>query len=568
MDWQRHLLLGGMVVLVFVLIFRWNAFEDQQQALALEAANSSSTEIFDPIESEVPSAETGNQSVAVSGDEIPTVSSDAEAATLAAETPATQARLIHVKTDTLEVWIDRLGGDIVRAQLPNIKVKLGGEEGFTLLNNKSGSYYVARSGLAGRNATDKSGERPLFTSEVSNYTLTESDESINVDLQYQQGDVSITKRFTFKHNDYLIDIRYLIDNQSSDLWQANFYGQIKRDFFKPPVAADSGFGVNPFYGGATSTLEDNYKKFKLGDIADLNADVSKFKREGGWLAFVQHYFVGAWIGNPDELNDFSFKRLNNTDQLLFTYVGPAQQVEAGQSGEITSRFYIGPKDIDKLEEIAPYLDLTIDFGFLWWIAKPLFNFLDWIHSYIGNWGWSIIALTIIIKAIFFYPSAVSYRSMAKMRKLSPKMQDLKERFGEDRQKMSQEMMKLYKTEKVNPMSGCLPILIQMPVFISLYWVLMESVEIRHAPWLLWIEDLSVMDPYFVLPLMMGGSMFIQQKLNPAPPDPMQAKLMQFLPILFTFMFLWFPAGLVIYWVTNNVLSIIQQYIITRQIEKE
>ena len=568
MDWQRHLLLGGMVVLVFVLIFRWNAFEDQQQALALEAANSSSTEIFDPIESEVPSAETGNQSVAVSGDEIPTVSSDAEAATLAAETPATQARLIHVKTDTLEVWIDRLGGDIVRAQLPNIKVKLGGEEGFTLLNNKSGSYYVARSGLAGRNATDKSGERPLFTSEVSNYTLTESDESINVDLQYQQGDVSITKRFTFKHNDYLIDIRYLIDNQSSDLWQANFYGQIKRDFFKPPVAADSGFGVNPFYGGATSTLEDNYKKFKLGDIADLDDDVSKFKREGGWLAFVQHYFVGAWIGNPDELNDFSFKRLNNTDQLLFTYVGPAQQVEAGQSGEITSRFYIGPKDIDKLEEIAPYLDLTIDFGFLWWIAKPLFNFLDWIHSYIGNWGWSIIALTIIIKAIFFYPSAVSYRSMAKMRKLSPKMQDLKERFGEDRQKMSQEMMKLYKTEKVNPMSGCLPILIQMPVFISLYWVLMESVEIRHAPWLLWIEDLSVMDPYFVLPLMMGGSMFIQQKLNPAPPDPMQAKLMQFLPILFTFMFLWFPAGLVIYWVTNNVLSIIQQYIITRQIEKE
>ncbi len=251
---------------------------------------------------------------------------------------------------------------------------------------------------------------------------------------------------------------------------------------------------------------------------------------------------------------------------LLGFISPETLVQPGTQAEVSARFYVGPKNIDDLELIAENLDLTIDFGFLWWIAKPIFHLLDYIHDHIGNWGWSIIVLTIIIKAIFFYPSALSYRSMAKMRKLSPKMKALKERVGDDKQKMSQEMMKLYKKEKVNPMGGCLPILIQMPVFISLYWVLMESVQLRHAPFALWITDLSVMDPYFIFPLVMGATMFIQQQLNPTPPDPMQAKIMKWMPVAFTFMFLWFPVGLVIYWVTNNTLSIIQQYIITKKIE--
>ena len=444
-------------------------------------------------------------------------------------------------------------------------MELGGEQGFTLLNQTAATTYIAQSGLVGPNATDTADGRPLFTSAQSAYTLEDGQDTLNVDLNFVQNNVAITKRFSFTRGDYLIKLTYLVDNQSSETWKANLYGQIKRDSHRPPAAADSGFGVNPYYGAAITTEEDQYKKVSFGDLDDKS---EKFSTQGGWVAMVQHYFTSAWVPNSDERNEFFLKKLGSKDMYLMGYISPQVTIAANSQGELTSQYYAGPKDIDRLEDIAEYLDLTIDFGWLWWVAKPLFIVLDFLHSYISNWGWSIIALTIIIKAIFFWPSAMSYRSMAKMRKVSPKMQAIKDRYGDDRQKMSQEMMKLYKTEKVNPMGGCLPILIQMPVFIALYWVLMESVEIRHAPFILWIKDLSVMDPYFVFPLIMGGTMFIQQQLNPTPPDPMQAKIMKWMPVGFTVLFLWFPAGLVVYWVTNNTLSIIQQYVITRKIEAE
>jgi YidC/Oxa1 family membrane protein insertase len=340
------------------------------------------------------------------------------------------------------------------------------------------------------------------------------------------------------------------------------YGQIKRDSYDPNPG--SAFAMKPFVGAATSTNDTNYLKLTFDDIAD---ETLTHKKEGGWVAMVQHYFLSAWIPPQDSVNEFKLFKQQNADIYFLQFTSPAFSVAPGTTAEKSTGFYAGPKDIRTLEKISPFLDLTVDYSFLWWIAKPLFYTLDFIHGLVGNWGVAIILLTLLIKVIFFYPSAASYKSMAKMRKLQPKMADLKERLGEDRQKFSAEMMKLYRDEKVNPFGGCLPILIQMPVFLALYWVLMESVELRQAPFILWIEDLSVKDPYFVLPLIMGATMWIQQKLNPTPPDPMQAKIMQMMPIFFTFLFLFFPAGLVLYWVVNNTLSITQQYIITKNIEK-
>ncbi|MFT4609509.1 MAG: YidC/Oxa1 family membrane protein insertase, partial [Cellvibrionaceae bacterium] len=486
-----------------------------------------------------------------------------DATDVAGNTTDSISDFVSIKTSTIEMVINRNGGDIVQAILPRHKVKLNGEQGFTILDQTLATTYIAQSGLIGINGTDTSAGRPLFESANSSYVLNSGDGSLDVDLTMSQNGVNIVKRFTFFENKNVIDVTYLIDNQSNSNWQANLYGQIKRDSHKPIAAADSGVGVSPYVGAATTTNDDKYEKLKF---SDLEEESRNFSIKGGWVAMVQHYFTSAWIPDKESTNKIFLRKLKNQDMYLLGFISPETLVQPGTQAEISARFYVGPKNIDDLELIAENLDLTIDFGFLWWIAKPIFHLLDYIHDHIGNWGWSIIVLTIIIKAVFFYPSALSYRSMAKMRKLSPKMKALKERVGDDKQKMSQEMMKLYKKEKVNPMGGCLPILIQMPVFISLYWVLMESVELRHAPFALWITDLSVMDPYFIFPLVMGATMFIQQQLNPTPPDPMQAKIMKWMPVAFTFMFLWFPVGLVIYWVTNNTLSIIQQYIITKKIE--
>jgi YidC/Oxa1 family membrane protein insertase len=569
MDWQRTAYLLAIFVLGFLLIFKWSEFRNQQQLTIDQQQITAVTTI--PNDTTIPSVNNNTEQVVSSNvsatDELPSLPSNNTVNSVAAVINKDTAsdRLIHIKTDSFDLKIDKLGGDIVHTALPKHKVRLDGEEAYTILKRTTNAIYVAQSGIVGVNATDTAEGRPLFQSDSNEYVLLEGNDTLSVVLHLEQDGVLITKRFTFTRGDYLINVAYEINNQTSNEWQGNLYGQIKRDSQKPIATADSGLGANPYLGAATSTPEDNYKKISFDDLTDSK---ESFIRTGGWVAMIQHYFVSAWIPSSETNNSYSLRKLSGKDIYLLGFSTPALTVAAGQQGTISADFYVGPKDIDRLEVIAPYLDLTIDFGFLWWIAKPIFHLLIMIHDVVGNWGWSIIVLTLFIKIAFFYPSAISYRSMARMRKLSPKMAKLKERFGDDKQKMSQEMMKMYKTEKVNPMGGCLPILIQMPVFISLYWVLMESVELRHAPFALWITDLSVKDPFFVFPLIMGLTMFIQQKLNPTPPDPMQAKIMQWMPIAFTFMFLWFPAGLVIYWVTNNTLSIIQQYIITRRIEAE
>jgi len=319
----------------------------------------------------------------------------------------------------------------------------------------------------------------------------------------------------------------------------------------------------PFLGSATTTADERFKKF---NFEEMREDPFKDKIQGGWIAMIQHYFLSAWIPDPDMTHTYT-TRVTKNGHNIAGFISPAVAVDPGHTESLSARFYAGPKDQHRLAEISQYLDLSVDYGWLWWIAQPLFWLLVHIYDFVGNWGVAIILLTVFIKGVFFKLSATSYRSMANMRRVQPKLVAIKERYGDDKQKQSQAMMDLYKKEKINPLSGCLPILVQMPVFIALYWTLMESVELRQAPFFGWIEDLAVMDPYFILPLIMGASMWFQQKLSPPMADPMQAKIMQWMPVIFTFFFLWFPAGLVLYWVSNNVLSIAQQWFITRQIEK-
>ena len=569
MDWQRIVLIGSIALLGFMLLLEWNEFSDRHRTNIVQSETTTST--IASTETDVVAESVPTDTTTVDGkSEIPaaspvTVTSNKPSASENNAKDDAASQLVRVTTDTLDILIDTHGGDIVKVALLKHAAELNGDQPYILLNRNNNFTYVAQSGLVGPgdDGTDSAGFRPTYMTDSVEYLLAENEHELAVDLKLEKNGVTYIKRFLLTRGDNLIKLIYLIENNSQKNIQVQLFGQIKRDSQQPIIDTDAGFGIQPFLGAAVTMPDSNFEKIAFDDLRQTG---ETFSIQGGWVAMVQHYFLSVWIPDQNQENNFMLRKKKNEDLYLLGFISPSVAVGAGSRAEVSADFYAGPKDIDRLEAIADYLDLTIDFGILWWVAKPLFYFLNWINSFVGNWGWSIIILTIVIKAAFFRLSAASYRSMAKMRKVAPKMQTIKERFGDDRQKMSQEMMKLYKTEKVNPMGGCLPILVQMPVFIALYWVLLESVEIRHAPFILWLNDLSVKDPYFILPLLMGVSMFIQQKLNPTPPDPMQAKVMQWLPVIFTFMFLWFPAGLVLYWVVNNTLSIVQQYIITRQIE--
>lgn len=553
MDFQRIALLGGIFAVLFALLLQWNKFETQKEpaiknTAATETISSSVTQA-----AEVPVETTTN----TGSNDIPSQEVSPKQQTTA------KNNLINVYTDVLNVKIDRLGGDIVMVTLPTYSADLKSPSvPFELLNQTSEKTYISQSGLIGKNGTDKEGARPLFNSTQANYSLRDDQNSIVVDLTLpEQNGVQITKRFTFHRGEHLIQVSYLVINKSNEDWEAAFFGQIKRDGSVPKSSAA---GMKPFLGAATTTQEAHYKKMNFKEI-----EKNPFKEtvNGGWIAMVQHYFISAWIADPAEKNTYSTRKLKEENIYIVGFTGPTKKIAAGTSGEINAQFYAGPKTTQRLEQIAPYLDLTVDYGWLWWVAKPIHWVLQKTHLVIQNWGWSIVALTIMIKIMLFPLSHKAYISMGHMRKVAPKMNAIREQCGDNRQKLQEEMLKLYKTEKINPMGGCLPMLLQMPVFISLYWVLMESVEIRQAPFIGWIQDLSVMDPWFCLPILMGISMYFQQKMNPAPPDPMQAKVMQFLPLVFTFMFLWFPAGLVLYWLVNNLTSMAHQAYINKLVER-
>ena len=469
--------------------------------------------------------------------------------------------IIQISTDTLQLSIDLTGGDIVGLSLPKYLKQLDViDDPFIILESSTDRNYVAQSGLIGQNGVDTSG-RALYRAEFDSYELQEDANSLQVDLvNTQQNGVTITKRFSFKRDSYLIDIDFLIQNNTETNWQANAFGQIRRNNFDDPSSV-GGFG-RTFLGFVTTSTDDPYIKIEFDDIDGRSESV---ETPGGWVGFSQHYFLSAWIPNQESVNRFTTRK-NESGQYLGEFTGSAFSVPANSSGNYQIQFYAGPKDQYSLAEISPNLDLTIDYGFLWFLAAPIYWLLTRIDSVIGNYGVSIILLTFFVKALFYKLSETQYKSMAGMRRLMPKMQQIKDRYGDDKMGLQKATMDLYKKEKINPFGGCLPMLVQMPVFIALYWVLMESVELRHAPFIGWLIDLSVRDPFFILPLLMGATMFLQTKLSPAPADPMQAKVMQLMPVMMTALFLWFPAGLVLYWLTNGLLGILQQWYITSKIE--
>ena len=550
MNWQRNMILAAIGVVVWMLILRWSDFQNQQEM----QFNQNQTQLQMP---QVSAAGYPTSSA------LPTLAEDIKEQPKA---PLNSQQLIAVTTDVLKVVIDPLGGDIVEVKLLEHLTKMEEDGGhpITLLQRSNSAEYIAQSGLIGGNATDTAEGRPLFTSLENNYQLYAGEDTLDVDLVYSQNGVEIIKRFEFSASDYRIGVRYIISNFTPQPWSSTFYGQIRRDSHLPQFGATGAMQMQPFLGAALREPDKNYSKHSLSDLAD---DPVKASLQGGWLAFSQHYFISAWVPPQSEQNRYTLKKQSNSDIYLLAVTGEKIQVAPGTVGEYKADFYVGPKDQPVLEELADYLDLTVDYGWLWMVAKPIFAVMKYIQSLVGNWGWSIILLTVFIKILLYPLSAAGLKSMGRMRKLQPEMVRIKELYGDDRQKAAQETMALYKKHKVNPAGGCFPMLLQMPVFIALFWVLSESVEIRHSPWIGWIQDLSTKDPMFILPLVMGASMLLMQKLQPAPTDPMQAKVFQLMPIAFTFICLWFPAGLVLYWTVNNLLSILQQWLVNKQIAK-
>ncbi len=551
MDIKRTILIVALAIVAYVLVLKWNQ-DYGQAALPTQTASSN---VAPTLPDTVPVDSNGASA------DVPSTGGDASTPELAPV--AASKDLVHVKTDVLDLAIDPVGGDIVQLRLPQFPRRQDHPDiPFQLFDNGGERTYLAQSGLTGTDGPDaRASGRPLYAVDKRSYQLADGQEQLVVDLTFSDKGVNYTKRFTFKRGEYDLTVTYLVDNQSAQAWTGNLFAQLKRDASSDP-SSSTATGTATYLGAALWTSSEPYKKVSMKDIdkGSLKETVA-----GGWVAWLQHYFVTAWIPAKSD-NNIVQTRKDSQGNYIIGYTGPALSAAPGAQVQTSTTLYAGPKSQAKLKELSPGLELTVDYGFLWFIAQPIFWLLQHIHSLLGNWGWSIIVLTMLIKGLFFPLSAASYRSMARMRAVAPRVQALKEQHGDDRQKMSQAMMALYKKEKINPLGGCLPILVQMPVFLALYWVLLESVEMRQAPWILWITDLSIKDPFFILPIIMGATMFIQQRLNPTPPDPMQAKVMKMMPIVFTFFFLWFPAGLVLYWVVNNCLSITQQWFITRRIE--
>lgn len=562
MELRRTLLIIALAVTGYFLLLAWQKdYGHQTTTAATQPAAATQT----AAASDVPAAPAD----AASAGDVPVAPAPVTAAPSAA-TPvaAAVARTISVKTDVLDLHIDTTGGDVVALSLPAYTKSVSSKSAYELLETSTVRTMVAKSGLIGTNGPDAQAQRPVYQSAASAYALEPGQKDLDVVLSTTTANgAEIKKIFHLERGSYLIKVSYQVTNKGSAPWNAALFGELKRDGSADPSADKHSFGMVTFLGAAWHSAEQNYNKrpFHKSTFTDGLAEKPvKESVTGGWAAMVQHYFVSAWVPDAKSTNTIS----SRVDKGFYYigFISPYFSVAPGQTTTVSADLYAGPKIQDKLATISKGLELTVDYGVLWPIAQVLFKIMTTIHAWvIANWGWSIVLLTLLVKAAFYWLSAKGYRSMANMRRVMPEMTRIKEQYGDDRQKMSQAMMELYKKEKINPMGGCLPMLVQVPVFMALYWTLMESVELRHASWM-WVTDLSVYDPIFVLPIAMGITMFVQQFLNPAPTDPMQAKVMRLMPVIFTAMFAFLPAGLTLYMLVNNLLSILQQWMITRQIE--
>ena len=541
---NRFLLYAAYGLVIFMIWQQWT-IENSPVRSSVQSEESISSELNETNDADIPEAgiSKAKKERKVSGNN------------------AKKGQFFKISNSNIELTVSSIGGDIVESRLLNFREKAEiGSNPISLFTQKR-ENYIAQSGLIHEKTDDSRQVAELAPNHHDDFKLLKlADRYVELIWQDKSKKIKVLKKITLKEDDFVADISYEISNNSSKDWVGRAYNQLRRS--KPTEGRS---WITPSFFGAAFYEDDSYKKVSFDEISDsqMAEQIS-----GGWVAMMQHYFVSAWAGKEGENSLFYTKEIKGKNGTEYS-IGMRSEpifIEPEQTANFSRTLFVGPKLQKNLEKVSPGLDLTVDYGMLTFLSKPLFWLLDKIYSFTANWGWSIILLTILIKVLFYKLSETSYRSMAKMKKFTPKIQTLRERYADDRQKLNQAMLEMYKQEKINPLGGCWPILIQIPVFIALYWVLLESVEMRHAPFILWIDDLSSKDPFYVLPLLMGVSMYIQQKLNPTPPDPVQAKVMQFLPIIFTAFFAFFPSGLVLYWVVNNILSIAQQWKIVRTIE--
>ncbi|MCG9680521.1 membrane protein insertase YidC [Vibrio sp. Isolate24] len=534
MDSQRNILLIALALVSFLLFQQWQVAKNPAPQ-PVEQAQSSST---------LPA---------------PTLADDLDPA------PAQQAsaKTITVTTDVLTLSIDTVGGDVIAADLNQYSAELDSSDSFVLLKNEPGHQFIAQSGLVGPQGIDlSSSNRPAYSVNADSFTLEDGQDELRIPMTYQANGLEYTKTFIVKRGSYAVDVEYDVVNNSGNNATFGMYAHLRQNL----MDAGGSITMPTYRGGAYSTEETRYKKYSFDDMQDRNLSITLPDGQG-WAAMIQHYFASAWIPRNEPGTNLYTRVIGNLGDIGVRI--PNKTIATGDSAQFNATLWVGPKLQDAMAETAQNLDLVVDYGWLWFIAKPLHTLLSFIQSFVSNWGLAIIALTFIVRGAMYPLTKAQYTSMAKMRMLQPKLQAMRERIGDDRQRMSQEMMELYKKEKVNPLGGCLPLLLQMPIFIALYWALMESVELRHSPFFGWITDLSAQDPYYILPLLMGASMFLIQKMSPTTvTDPMQQKIMTFMPVLFTGFFLFFPSGLVLYWLVSNIVTLIQQTLIYKALEKK
>lgn len=565
MESARTFLFIAFAVLTFLLYTQW---QKENAPAPIEKAPIEAS--FD-VNANIPSNSDPVASASSSSDDIANELPETKQVASNQSTNTTNRQAIMVTTDVLRVTINPVQGNLVSAELLNYKETLDKEsQPINILENRNGRVYLALSGLYGEGAPDYSNNVAVFDSTKRKYELTENEDSIDVDLTWTNAKgVSYTKRYTFSRAKYNVEVSYIVNNQSDEQIANRMFTALRRDMLEPEGIKSEGIGMTSYIGPVYSYDDDPYEKYEFDDLLEKDLNI---QTEGGWVAMLQHYFVSAWVPRNEGSNriDTKSKGLGKSGLTQIRITQDWKYVAPGQTDEFKATLYIGPKIQKELEEVAKALDKTVDYGILWWIGEPIFFLLLFFQGFVINWGVAIILVTFAIKMLLYPLARAQYRSFAKMRLLQPKLTAMKERYGDDRQQFSMKMMELYKKEKVNPLGGCFPLLIQMPVFIALYWVLMESVELRHAPFMLWIDDLAVKDPYYVMPLLMGASMYLMQKMQPTSPtmDPMQQKMFQMMPVFMTVFFVFFPAGLVLYWLMNNLISIAQQLYITNQFNKE
>lgn len=535
MDSQRNILLIALALVSFLLFQQWQVTKNPVPQ-AVEQAQNSSTLTAPSMADEL--------------DPAPAVTN-------------ASAKTITVKTDVLTLSIDTVGGDVVKAELNKYDAELNSEDPFVLLKDIPGHQFIAQSGLVGPQGIDlSSNNRPNYTVSADTFALADGQDELRIPMTYQANGLEYTKTFILKRGSYALDVEFDVVNQSGNNATLGMYAHLRQNL----LDAGGSLAMPTYRGGAYSTQDTRYKKYSFDDMQDRNLSLPLVNGEG-WAAMIQHYFASAWIPRDAAGSNLYTRVIGNLGDIGVRM--PNKTIANGEKATFLATLWVGPKLQDEMAAVAPNLDLVVDYGWLWFIAKPLHMLLSFIQSFVSNWGVAIICLTFIVRGAMYPLTKAQYTSMAKMRMLQPKLQAMRERIGDDRQRMSQEMMELYKKEKVNPLGGCLPIFLQMPIFIALYWSLMESVELRHSPFFGWIHDLSAQDPYYILPLLMGVSMFMIQKMSPTTvTDPMQQKIMTFMPVMFTFFFLFFPSGLVIYWLVSNIVTLIQQTLIYKALEKK